>query len=90
MEKGNAGNVRRSPRLMLARSVLRLEIGRPAAGALSRQHPARIFGRKRAHLVELRHIVFIELKLDGGKVLVELVDTLGAMMTVVTKGLARI
>ena len=42
------------------------------------KHPARIFRRRRADLIEFLHVAGIEFQGDGGKVLIELLDALRA------------
>ncbi len=51
-----------------------LEGRRAAAGALAGKHPARIFRRQRADLVEFLHVAGVEFQGDGGEIVVELLD----------------
>ena len=52
--------------------------GRQALSALEWKHPARILGRQSAHFVELFDFVGTELQVDGGEIVLELVQALGS------------
>src|SRR5207237_9568644 len=47
-------------------------------GALGREHPTWVLGRKRTDLVELFDLFLSELELHSGKVVLQLVETLGS------------
>src|SRR5260370_41190866 len=60
-----------------SREPLSRRCGNAALG-LPRQHPARIFGPKRADLVERRDLRCAQRQFGGGKIVVELLNRLGS------------